>query len=138
MFLSNIDHNPGAAAAKRSTMDKLSPMKLMPWTRSNKEGTLEEINRKMQRALEEALMKNIHLQEVHVLDVCVCVCVCVCVLCCVCTRVCMCVRALVMKNIHLQEVHVLEACVCVHAHLYVCTRVCMCVRARVMKNIHLQ
>ena len=44
-------------------VDKLSPMKLMPWAR-NKEETLEEINRKTQRALEEALMKNIHLQEV--------------------------------------------------------------------------
>ena len=44
-------------------VDKLSPMKHMPWTK-NKEETLEEINRKMQRALEEALMKNIHLQEV--------------------------------------------------------------------------
>ena len=43
--------------------DKLSPMKLMSWSR-NKEETLEEINRKMQRALEEALTKNIHLQEV--------------------------------------------------------------------------
>ena len=48
-------------------VDKLSPMKLMPWNRSSKEDTLEEINRKMQRALEEALMKNIHLQEVGVL-----------------------------------------------------------------------
>lgn len=41
-----------------------SPMKLM-WSR-NREETLEEINRKMQRALEEALMKNIHLQQVGV------------------------------------------------------------------------
>jgi hypothetical protein len=38
-------------------------MKLLPRSR-NKEETLEEINRKMQRALEEALMKNIHLQQV--------------------------------------------------------------------------
>ena len=38
-------------------------MRLVPWTRSREE-TLAEINRKMQRALEEALMKNIHLQEV--------------------------------------------------------------------------
>jgi len=49
-----------------SMVDKLSPMKLMPWTKSSKEDTLEEINRKMQRALEEALMKNIHLQDVGV------------------------------------------------------------------------
>lgn len=41
-------------------------MKLMPWTKgsSSREESLAEINRKMQRALEEALMKNIHLQEV--------------------------------------------------------------------------
>ena len=48
---------------------------------------MEEINRKMQQALEEALMKNIHLQEVHLLDVrarCVCLCVCMRV----CVRVC--------------------------------------------------
>ena len=42
-------------------VDKMSPLR---WVRS-KEETLSEINRKMQRALEEALMKNIHLQEVR-------------------------------------------------------------------------
>jgi len=41
-------------------VDKMSPLR---WVRG-KEETLSEINRKMQRALEEALMKNIHLQEV--------------------------------------------------------------------------
>ena len=65
MLTCGLDHHHALVAAKRSSMaDKLSPMKLMPWTRSSKEDTLEEINRKMQRALEEALMKNIHLQEV--------------------------------------------------------------------------
>ena len=54
-------------------VDKMSPMKLMPWNKHQREETLEEINRKMQRALEEALMKNISLQEV-----CVRVCVCFC------------------------------------------------------------
>ena len=38
-------------------------MRLVPWNKS-KEETLGEINRKMQRALEESLMKNIHFQEV--------------------------------------------------------------------------
>lgn len=38
-------------------------MRLVPWNKS-KEETLGEINRKMQRALEESLMKNIHLQQV--------------------------------------------------------------------------
>ena len=47
-------------------VDKMSPMKLMPWAKHQKEETLEEINRKMQRALEEALMKNISLQEVPI------------------------------------------------------------------------
>ena len=51
-------------------VDKMSPMKLMPWTKHQKEETLEEINRKMQRALEEALMKNISLQEVPVTYTC--------------------------------------------------------------------
>ena len=57
-------------------VDKMSPMKLMPWTKHQKEETLEEINRKMQRALEEALMKNISLQEVratYMYTECVCV-----------------------------------------------------------------
>ena len=39
-------------------------MRLAPWNKS-KEETLGEINRKMQRALEESLMKNIHLQQVR-------------------------------------------------------------------------
>ena len=47
-----------------SVVDKISPMKLMPWNKHQREETLGEINRKMQRALEEALMKNISLQEV--------------------------------------------------------------------------
>ncbi len=60
------DHTHSSGAAKKTSMvDKLSPMKLMPWNKT-REDTLEEINRKMQRALEEALMKNIHLQEVGV------------------------------------------------------------------------
>ena len=61
---SPLDHLP--SQSKKSTVgnmvDKMSPMKLMPWTKNQKEETLEEINRKMQRALEEALMKNINLQ----------------------------------------------------------------------------
>ena len=60
-YFHTLDHQP--QAKHHSMIDKLSPMKLMPWAR-NKEETLEEINRKTQRALEEALMKNIHLQEV--------------------------------------------------------------------------
>jgi hypothetical protein len=39
----------------------MSPMRLLG--ASSKEDTLNEINRKMQRALEETLTKNIHLQE---------------------------------------------------------------------------
>ena len=53
----STDHTP---PQKRSMVDKMSPLR---WVRG-KEETLSEINRKMQRALEEALMKNIHLQEV--------------------------------------------------------------------------
>ena len=45
---------------------KMSPMRLVNWAKSNKESesTMAEINRKMQRALEESMMKNIHLQQV--------------------------------------------------------------------------
>ena len=40
-------------------------MRLVQWAKApGREETMAEINRKMQRALEEALMKNIHLQEV--------------------------------------------------------------------------
>lgn len=40
-------------------------MRLVHWAKApGREETMAEINRKMQRALEEALMKNIHLQEV--------------------------------------------------------------------------
>ena len=77
-LLSSLDHLP--SQSKKSTVgnmvDKMSPMKLMPWTKHQKEETLEEINRKMQRALEEALMKNISLQEVratYMYTECVCV-----------------------------------------------------------------
>ena len=42
-------------------------MRLVNLVKGNKvEETLAEINRKMQRALEEALMKNIHLHKVSV------------------------------------------------------------------------
>ena len=51
------DHHP-------SKRDKTSPMRLMHWPKSREYSTAGEINRRMQRALEEALMKNIHLQEV--------------------------------------------------------------------------
>ena len=51
------DHYP---PQRRSMVDKMSPLR---WGRG-KEETLSEINRKMQRALEETLMKNIHLQQV--------------------------------------------------------------------------
>ena len=61
----------------------MSPMKLMPWTKHQKEETLEEINRKMQRALEEALMKNISLQEVWY---------CLCMLCMYIMCVCACLH----------------------------------------------
>jgi len=42
----------------------ISPLKLMQRMRGNTSESLLETNRKMQRALEEALMKNIHLQKV--------------------------------------------------------------------------
>lgn len=45
----------------------MSPMRLVAWankTQSKDDNTMAEVNRKMQRALEEALMKNIHLQKV--------------------------------------------------------------------------
>ena len=58
------DHSP---AAPSRSVDKLSPMRLVNLVKGNKvEETLAEINRKMQRALEEALMKNIHLHKVSV------------------------------------------------------------------------
>ena len=52
------DHTP----PRRTVADKMSPMRLL--ASKNKEDALNEINRKMQRALEETLTKNIHLQEV--------------------------------------------------------------------------
>ncbi len=67
------DHSP--MVPKRPPADKMSPMRLVNWakgTGAKGDEILAEINRKMQRALEEALMKNIHLHKV-----CVCVCVCV-------------------------------------------------------------
>ena len=58
------DHSPTAPSR---SVDKLSPMRLVNLVKGNKvEETLAEINRKMQRALEEALMKNIHLHKVSV------------------------------------------------------------------------
>ena len=57
-FLS--DHTP----QRRSVADKMSPMRLLG--ASSREDSLNEINRKMQRALEETLTKNIHLQEVGI------------------------------------------------------------------------
>jgi hypothetical protein len=51
------DHTP----PRRTVADKMSPMRFLGAT--SKEDTLNEINRKMQRALEETLTKNIHLQE---------------------------------------------------------------------------
>ena len=54
------DHSP----QRRTVADKMSPMRLLAKSR---EDTLNEINRKMQRALEETLIKNIHLQEVTLL-----------------------------------------------------------------------
>ena len=58
------DHSPTATSR---SVDKLSPMRLVNLVKGNKgEETLAEINRKMQRALEEALMKNIHLHKVSV------------------------------------------------------------------------
>ena len=53
------DHTP----QRRSMTDKMSPMRLLG--ASSREDSLNEINRKMQRALEETLTKNIHLQEVR-------------------------------------------------------------------------
>ena len=47
-------------------------MRLVQWAKApGREETMAEINRKMQRALEEALMKNIHLQEVPPFICCV-------------------------------------------------------------------
>ena len=58
------DHTP---PPRRTVADKMSPMRLL--AARNKEDTLNEINRKMQRALEETLTKNIHLQEVGCLHI---------------------------------------------------------------------
>ena len=45
---------------------KMSPMRLVHWAKGKEsESTMAEINRKMQRALEESMMKNIHLQQVR-------------------------------------------------------------------------
>ena len=51
------DHSP---SPKRSSA---SPLRLFHWNKG-KEDTVKDINHKMQQALEEALMKSIHLQEV--------------------------------------------------------------------------
>ncbi|XP_064399801.1 GRIP1-associated protein 1-like [Halichondria panicea] len=64
-FMANkADHSP--VVPKRSPTDKMSPMRLVNWAKgggAKGDEVLAEINRKMQRALEEALMKNIHLHE---------------------------------------------------------------------------
>ena len=64
-----VDHmalqSPRTTSTLSNAASKMSPMKLVSWAKTpNKEETMGEINRKMQRALEEALMKNIHLQQV--------------------------------------------------------------------------
>ena len=59
----DTDHTP----QRQSMADKMSPLRLL---NKSKEDTLNEINRKMQRALEEALVKNIHLQEVSLVYLC--------------------------------------------------------------------
>ncbi len=67
----HIDHSP--VVPKRSPTDKMSPMRLVNWAKgggAKGDEVLAEINRKMQRALEEALMKNIHLHEVSTVWVC--------------------------------------------------------------------
>ena len=71
---SATDHTP----PRRKVADKMSPMRLLG--AMNKEDMLNEINRKMQRALEEALTKNIHLQEVHMyVHVCLFTVLCTCI-----------------------------------------------------------
>lgn len=59
------DHSGTTSHPSPSAPAKMSPMRLMQWAKmSGKDETMAEVNRKMQRALEEALMKNIHLQQV--------------------------------------------------------------------------
>lgn len=59
------DHSATTSSSQSSSHAKMSPLRLMQWAKTpTKEDTMAEVNRKMQRALEEALMKNIHLQQV--------------------------------------------------------------------------
>ena len=59
------DHS-STTSSQSSSHAKMSPMRLMQWAKTPaREDTMAEMNRKMQRALEEALMKNIHLQQVR-------------------------------------------------------------------------
>ena len=59
------DHHTPSSGSKMVASRLMSPMKLIPWGKEKEEGGGGggEINRKMQKALEEALMKNIHLQQ---------------------------------------------------------------------------
>ena len=59
-----VDHAHSSGHFAASPQGK---MRLVPWANkgSSKDNVMAEVNRKMQRALEEALMKNIHLQKVH-------------------------------------------------------------------------
>lgn len=63
-----VDHEQMDKSPRHSSTvaQMVSPLKLMQRIRSGGGSeSLQETNRKMQRALEEALMKNIHLQKVY-------------------------------------------------------------------------
>ncbi|XP_019851975.1 PREDICTED: GRIP1-associated protein 1-like [Amphimedon queenslandica] len=64
-FMENkADHSATTSSSQSTSHAKMSPLRLMQWAKTPaKEDTMAEVNRKMQRALEEALMKNIHLQQ---------------------------------------------------------------------------
>ena len=61
----SVDHEQMDKQSQHGSIGQMiSPLKLMQRMRGSTSESLQETNRKMQRALEEALMKNIHLQKV--------------------------------------------------------------------------
>ncbi|XP_065909551.1 GRIP1-associated protein 1-like isoform X2 [Dysidea avara] len=64
-FMENkADHEQMDKQSQHGSIGQMiSPLKLMQRMRGSTSESLQETNRKMQRALEEALMKNIHLQK---------------------------------------------------------------------------
>ena len=60
-----VDHEQMDKQSRHGGIGQMvSPLKLMQRMKGSTSESLLETNRKMQRALEEALMKNIHLQKV--------------------------------------------------------------------------